>query len=173
MSQRSAGTWVNVRSDFQHLQSGLCLRERSPSPVPCDKAASDDTFGLHPSKTGKDAAIRVGFLQQWRIGIKERDGGNEAIPVDHEAAQIASSRQLCPPLDAELAMLQRPAPSRNHIPARAAVASQRLAPSFVPAASNDAHNVTEMEPAHSEQLKNSFQGLPCECARAVQTENTF
>ena len=30
------------------------------------------------------------MLQKWRIGIMERDGDNEAIPVDHEAAQIAN-----------------------------------------------------------------------------------
>ena len=30
---------------------------------------------LHPSKNGKDAATTVGFLQKWRVGIRDESGG--------------------------------------------------------------------------------------------------
>ena len=38
-----------------------------------------------------------GFLEQWRIGIKESDGGGQAIPVDDDAVEIAKRRQPPPP----------------------------------------------------------------------------
>ena len=41
---------------------------------------------------GKDALIRTGFLRQWRVGIRERNGGHN-IPVDHEAVEIAKRGQ--------------------------------------------------------------------------------
>ena len=57
--------------------------------IVCERS-DGSAIRLHPHKSGKDAIIRTGFLRQWRVGIKESDGGGQAIPLDHDAVEIAS-----------------------------------------------------------------------------------
>ena len=71
--------------DQSHLRVDI-VRERSDG----------SAIRLHPSKTGKDARIRTGFLSRWRVGIKEKDN-NLAIPVEHDAVKIARDRALLLP----------------------------------------------------------------------------
>lgn len=64
--------------------------------IVCERS-DGSAIRLHPHKNGKDALIRTGFLAEWRIGIKESGGGGQAIPVNHDAVEIARRRQPPPP----------------------------------------------------------------------------
>ena len=94
MSTRTAGTWVNVRSDFQHLHSGLCQRERSLSHVPCDEVESDDASIECESPVPKPCETTC--IDELSVRIAPFDFDGAAYGLDYVSFNIEQRIALLP-----------------------------------------------------------------------------